>query len=115
MEKIRDGGAFAKKFRIGDDAEFHLAIFGIGGKGAAEFEAGARGDGAFFDDEFGRFRFRDDLPGYVVEGRKVALAGILVRGSHTDEDSVPGTDGFTADGGKGDPTGLGGRRENLVE
>ena len=45
MEKIRDGGAFAKKFRIGDDAEFHLAIFGIGGKGAAEFEAGARGDG----------------------------------------------------------------------
>jgi len=43
MEKIRDGGAFAKKFRIGDDAEFHFAVLGVGGKGAAEFKAGARG------------------------------------------------------------------------
>src|ERR1700674_2855671 len=115
VEKIRDGGAFAKKFRIGDDAEFNFAIFGIRGKGAVEFEASARGYGAFFDDEFGRFRFRGDLPGYVVDGRKVGLAGILRRGSHTDEDGVPGADGFTGVGGIGDPSSFVGRSENLVE
>jgi len=42
MKKIRDGGPFAKKFGIGGDAEFYIAFLGIGGKGAAEFEASSR-------------------------------------------------------------------------
>src|SRR5260370_25371024 len=103
MEKIRDGGAFAKKFWIGDDAEFHFAIFGIGGKGAAEFEAGARGYGAFFDDQFGRFRFRGDLAGHVVDGRKVGLAGILWPGSPTAEYVVHRADCFNWRRGYGGP------------
>jgi len=37
MKKILDGGAFAKKFRIGGHAEFHFAVLGIRGKSAAEF------------------------------------------------------------------------------
>src|SRR2546429_356415 len=101
MEKIRDGGAFAKKFRIGDDPEFHFAIFGIGGKGAAELEAGWPGYGGFFDDEFGRFRFRGALPGHVVDGRKGGLAGILRRGDHTDEQWVCCAGGVTGGGGGG--------------
>ncbi len=115
MKKIRDGGAFAKKFRIGGDAEFHVAVLGICGKGAAEFESGAGGDGAFFDDEFGRFCFRSDLPGYVVDGGEIGFAGILRRSSHTDEDGVSGADGFTGVGGIGDPSGFVGGRKNLIE
>src|SRR5467141_148451 len=57
MEKIKDGGAFAKKFRVGSDTMFHTAVLGIGGEGAAEFEARACGYGAFLDDQFGRFCF----------------------------------------------------------
>ena len=115
MEKIGDGRAFAKKFRIGDDAEFHFAVLGVGGKGAAEFETSARGDGAFFDDEFGRFRFGGDLPGNVVDRRKIRFAGILRRGAHTDKDGVSGADGFTGIGGIADPSRLVSGGENLVE
>src|SRR6266704_692789 len=114
-EKIRDGGAFAKKFGIGSDAEFDAAFLGIGGKSAAEFEPSARGDGAFLDDELGGFRFGGDLTGHVVDGRKVGLAGILRRSAHADEDGVSGADGFTDVGSIGNPSGLVGGRENLAE
>ncbi len=115
MEKIRDGGPFAKKFGIGGDAEFHAAVFGVRGKGAAEFEPGASGDGALLDDKFGRFGFRGDLPGHVVDGRKVGLAGILRRSAHADEDGVTGADGFTDVGGIRDAAGFVGGRKHLAE
>ena len=115
MKKIRDGGAFLKEFRIGSDAEFHVAVFGIRGKGAAECEPGARGDGAFFNDEFRRFRFRGDLPSHVVDGREVGLAGIFRWGSHTDEDGIAGADGFAGVGRVGDLSRLPSRCEDLVK
>ncbi len=115
MEKIRDGGAFAKKFGIGGHTEFYIALFGIGGKRAAKFEARARGDGAFFDDEFGRFCFRGNLPGDVVDGRKVGLAGILGRSAYTDEDGVPSANGFTGVGGIGNFSGFAGGSEDLIK
>src|SRR5438046_10411868 len=106
MKKIRDSGAFAKKFGIGGDAEFYIAFFGIGGKGAAELEPGARRHSALLDDEFGRFRFRGDLPGNVINRRKVCLAGIFRRGANTDGDGVPSADGFTGVSGIGNLSGL---------
>src|SRR2546430_9774363 len=115
MKKIRDGGAFAKKFRIRGDAEFYIAFFGIGGKGAAEFEPGARRNGTFFDNEFCRFRFRGNLPGDVVDGRKVSLTGILRRSADTDEDGVSSANGFTSVSGIGNFSGFVGRRENLIK
>src|SRR6266851_3163026 len=69
VKKIINGGAFAKKFRVGGHAVFYVAVFGIGGEGAAEFEARARGYGAFLDDQFGRFRFGGNLASHVVDGR----------------------------------------------
>ena len=106
MKKIRHSGAFAKKFGIGGDAEFYIAFFGIGGKGAAELEPGARRHSALLDDEFGRFRFRGDLPGNVINRRKVCLTGILRRSSDTDEDGIPSADGFTGVRGIGNFSGL---------
>src|SRR5260370_37418557 len=67
MEKVSDGGAFTKKFRIGGHAELHGAIFGVRGQGAAEFESRARGYGALLDHQFGRFRFGGDLPRHAVD------------------------------------------------
>src|SRR5260370_29375079 len=34
MEKVKDGGAFAKKFGIGSDPGLYGAVFGVSGKGA---------------------------------------------------------------------------------
>ncbi len=115
MEKIGDGGAFAKEFGIGGDAEFHVAVFGIGGQGAAEFEAGARGDGAFFDDELGRFGFSSDLASHVVDGGKIGFAGIFRRSAHADEDGVSGANSFAGVSGIGNFSGFVGGGENLVE
>src|SRR5713226_6213232 len=67
MKKISDGGAFAEKFGVRSDAEFDIAVLGVGGERAAEFEAGARGDGAFFNDEFGGARLGGNLAGDVVD------------------------------------------------
>src|SRR5260370_14111961 len=69
VKKIINSGAFAKKFGVGGHAVLYVAVFGIGGEGAAEFEPGARGDGAFFDDEVGRFRFGGNLTSHVVDRR----------------------------------------------
>ena len=55
------------------------------------------------------------MPGHVVDGRKVGLAGILRRGTHTDEDGVCGADGFTGVGRVGDLSCFPGGGENLVE
>src|SRR5260370_6060385 len=69
VHKIINRSPFAKKFRIGCHALFYVSVFGIGGDCAAQFEPRTRGDGAFLDDKFGRFRFGGDLASYVVDGR----------------------------------------------
>ena len=115
MEKISDGSAFAKKLRIRGHAEFYVAVLGIRGQGAAQFEAGARRNGAFFNDEFRRFRLGGNLAGNVIDGREVRFSGILRRSADTNEDGVSGTDGFTGFGGIGNLSSFVSGREDLVE
>src|SRR6267154_1428218 len=88
VEKIIDGCALAKKLGIRSDAVPYVGVLGVSGAGAAEFETRARWDGAFLDDEFGRFGFGGDLAGDMVDSGKVGFTGILGRGAHADENGL---------------------------
>ena len=68
MKKIFNRRSFAKEFRIGRHAELCIAVSRISGESPAELESGARGDGAFFDHQLRRARFRGDLPRHVIDG-----------------------------------------------
>src|SRR5712691_661207 len=115
VEKISDGSAFAEEFRVGSDTEFQVAVPGISGKGAAEFKPRARGHGAFLHNKFRRARFCGDLPGNVINRRKVSLAGILRRGSDANENGITRPDGLAGIGSIGNPSSFASGHENLVE
>ena len=52
VKEILDGGAFAQEFGIGHNAESYRAVARVGVESAVQFEAGAGGHCAFFNDEF---------------------------------------------------------------
>ena len=106
VKEIVNGGAFAQEFGIGRDAESNVVTARVGGKGATKLESGARGNGAFFHDQFGRLRLRGDLPGHVIDGGEICFAGLFGRRANANEDGVAGTDGIADVGSVGDFAGL---------
>ena len=101
VEEVLDGGAFAEEFGIGGDAERDVGVSRVRGQGAAQFETGARGNGALFDDELGGLRFLGDLAGDVVDRGKVGFAIAFWRRAHADENGIAEANGFSGVGSVG--------------
>jgi len=72
MEKISDGGSFAKKFGIRSDGGISRCCFWSTRKGAAEFETSARGERCFFRRRVWTFLLRRRFAGPHVDGGKSA-------------------------------------------
>ena len=115
MEKISNGGAFAKKFWIGCHTEFYVAVSGVGGQRPAELKPGARWDSALFDYELGCSRFRGNLPRHVINSGKVRLARFFWRSPDANENGFSRANGFPSVRGVADMSCLARGSQNLFK
>src|SRR5208337_4798181 len=96
MEEVFDSVAFAEKLWIRGHTEKILLATAVSDERTLQIEAGARGNGALLDHEFGRTGFLGDLSGDALNCGEIRLPTLFRWCTYTDENDVPDADGLAS-------------------